>query len=371
VSRLHVLHVIDSLGLGGAERMAVDLANETARRGHRVTVCVTRPIDTLASELLPAIEVLRLARRWRYELAPIVRLLRHARRERVEIIHVHMRSSMALLLPFRAVGVLAVPVVFHDHYGTIEDDTSVPLWFRLGHRWIDFYVGVSPSLARWARANGLPDERVAVIENALDLSRLASSHPIDLRRELKLSNQVRLALIVATVRKDKGLETALEAIAHTRHDNGIHLAIAGALAEPDYLAMLRARCLELGLQGHVSFLGARRDVPALLRACDFAISSSHTESGPLVLIEFVFAGLPFVATRVGDIGRRLADAGLPGFVPPRDPLALASAIDELLDLAPRSLAERGELGRRFVHGFDIRDVVPRWLEVYDRAKRPA
>lgn len=367
---MHVLHVIDGLGLGGAERMAVDIANATARAGLRVSFCITRAVDGLSSELAAQIDVLRLDRRWRYELAPVLRLMRYVRREHVDVVHVHMRSSMALLLPLRAIGVLARPIVFHDHYGTIEEDLSVPRWFRLGRRWIDVYVGVSPLLGTWARDSGMPADRVQVIENAIDLRRFAVRRdPARLRAELGLGPDTKLGLIVANVRHEKGIETAIEAIAKARHGHRVHLAVAGALAEPPYLASLRALAVKHGLERRLTFLGPRDDVPQLLGGCDFALSASHTESGPLVLIEFMSAGVPFVATRVGDIGHRLAAAGIPGFVPPRDPGTMAVALDELLGLSTGQGAERTARGRALLVEFDFQHVLPRWLDVYDRAKR--
>lgn len=364
---LHVLHVIDELHLGGAERMAVDVANETARRGHRVTMCITRMVDHLANELRPEIEVLRLRRSSRYDVVPLTRLVRLARRERVDIVHVHMRSSLALMLPLRASHALNAPIVFHDHFGGIEDDTSVPRWIRIGRRWIDQYVGVSPALGAWAHKAGLDAARIHVIENALDLTRLSAGIPVDLRLELGLGANATLALMVATIRRDKGIETALEALAQVA-DPELHLAIAGVRADADYEAMLRTRCRELGLEDRVSFLGGRRDVPGLLRACDLAISASHTESGPLVLIEFAFAGAPFVATRVGQIGRRFADAGLPGFVAPRDPSAMATAIRDLRALTPAARATRIEQARSSMSELGIQQVFPRWLDIYQRAR---
>src|SRR5690606_5482998 len=109
-------------------------------------------------------------------------------------------------------------------------------------------------------------------------------------------------------------------------------------------------------------------VPAILAACDFALLSSHSESGPLVLVEYLAAGKPVVATRVGDIGHRLADAGVPGFVPANDPGAYTRALDELLALDADSFKQRGRHGQRMVaSGWDIRDAMPAWYAVYNRA----
>jgi len=350
--------------------MAVDLANETSRRGHRVTMCVTRSTVSLATELAPEIQSITLGRRWRYDVLPVARLVRYIRTTAVDLVHVHMRSSLSLVLPLRATRLIPTPLVFHDHYGSIEEDTSVPRWFRIGARMIDAYVGVSDSLGMWARTAGVPRERIHVIENAVDLARLSDGPPSSIVHELGLAQDTQLVLLVATVRKDKAIETAIEAVARSRYAQRLHLVIAGAIAEPDYAKSLRDNAVKLGLGDHVTFLGARRDVPALLRACDLAVLSSNTESGPLVLIEYLSAGKLIVSTRVGDVGRRLANAGLPGFVPPRNPDAMARAIDEALELDDAGRRRRESVGRALLDRFDIRDAFPRWAEVYESVRMP-
>jgi glycosyltransferase involved in cell wall biosynthesis len=357
---LHVLHVIDGLGLGGAERMAVDLANVTVEAGHRVSLSITRSPDTLASDLRPTVEVLRLGRKRSFDLLPFVRLVRFANREGVDIVHVHMRSSMALLLPFRATRALRVPVLFHDHYGTIEDDRSVPRWFRIGHRFIDRYVGVSPALGTWAQEAGM--RRVEVIENAIDLTRFDTREVSPIRKELGLSDDIALGVMVATIRRDKGLETMLDAVAAMQQRERVHVIVAGHRGEPDYVARIEAQHAKLSR--HVTLLGGRRDVPALLRAADFGLLSSHTESGPLVLVEYLYAGLPIVSTRVGDIGRRLAAANIAGFVPPREPAQLAAALDDLVALSPAERRARGAIGKQLVESWDLRHTMPRWFAAY-------
>ncbi len=362
---MHVLHVIDALGLGGAERMLVDLANATVRDGHRVSVCVTRQDTTLAPALDPRIEVIVLDRRRRWSVAGPARLTRFVRRARVDVVHAHMRSTAALVLLLRALRLVRVPIVFHDHFGGIETDRRVPAWFRIAHREVDHYVGVSDDLRRWAHDAGMPEARTSMIANALDLARFAASTPVDLRVELGIAADVRVAVHVATLRRDKGIETMLEAVAHSRHRDRLVVAVAGARADLAYVAECETLRARLGLDATVRFLGGRTDVPGLLRCADVALSSSHTESGPLVLIEYLVARVPFVATRVGDIGRRLDGLGVPGFVPPGDPKAFAAALDALLDVDALARAERAErAAARGLAAYDLAAVMPRWYEVY-------
>ena len=365
---MHVLHVIDGLGLGGAERMLVDIANRTVADGHRVSVCVTRDNVTLASELDPRVHLLVLARRARVSPLGLLRLARFIRSERVDVIHAHMRSNVAFVLQLRISRAIRTPIVFHDHYGTIEVDTSIPTWFRIGHRFIERYVGVYDKLTAWARSAGMDPSRTTTIPNALDLSRFVGAPVSGIRAELGIDASTTLAVMVATLRRDKGIEVLLEALARTSAREQIRVLVAGTDGEPDYAARCKARCAELGLDRTVTFLGGRTDVPSLLAAADLALLTSHTESGPLVLIEYLAGRLPVVSTRVGDIGRRLAEAGVPGFVAPGDAAAFARELDTLLALTLTARRARGELGQKILaEGWDIRSAMPRWYSVYREA----
>jgi glycosyltransferase involved in cell wall biosynthesis len=364
---VHVLHVIDGLGLGGAERMLVDIANRTVADGHRVSVCVTRDNVTLARELDPRIRVLVLARRARFSPLGLLRLARFVRNERVDVIHAHLRSNTAFVLQLRAVRAIRTPIVFHDHYGTIEVDQAIPSWFRLGHRFVAQYVGVYDRLTEWARNAGMDSSRTSTIPNALDLTRIVGAPVSKIREELGIG-ETALALLVATVRRDKGIETLLEAVAACSSRDRLRVVIVGTDGEADYAARCKARCTELDLDRVITFLGGRTDVPSLLPTADVALLTSHTESGPLVLIEYLAAGLPIVATRVGDIGRRLAELGVPGFVEAGDVDGFARELDAVLALSPAQRRDRGDLGRRVLtESWDIRSTMPRWYAVYRAA----
>lgn len=366
---MHVLHIIDSLGLGGAERMLVDIANATVRTGDRVSVCVTRGEVALAAQLDPRIELLVLGRQRRVDdVAAAVRLARWIRAHGVEVLHVHMRSSLKYVLLLRALRAIRVPVVFHDHYGSIEIDPSIPRWFRAGHRFIAQYVGVHEKLRAWAEAGGMPRAQTTTIENCIDLSRLTSARTVDLRAELGIAAAVPLGLLVASFKREKGIDLMIEAVALARHRRQLRIAVAGGGLDSAYARECKALVRAHGLDDVITFLGARPDIAGILPSVDFALLSSHSESGPLVLIEYLAAARPIVATRVGDIGRRLAQCGIPGFVPAGSAADFARALDELLDLSADQRQRRGERGRQVLaEGWDIRDAISRWRAVYRAA----
>lgn len=347
--------------------MLVDLANASVADGHHVSVCVTRADLTLARDLHPSIEVLVLARKRRFEWRAAMRLRDFAKR--ADVLHVHMRHTLTLILLLRMLRLLPVPLVFHDHYGTIESDTAVPIWFRVGHRLVDHYVGVYDKLSEWAREAGMPASRVTTIENAIDLTRFATTTRNSLREELGIPSTVLLGLVVSTIRPDKSIETLIDAVAATTRRSQLHIAIAGDEKDPAYARDCHAHTARAGLGSSITYLGPRTDIPQILPGCDFAALSSHTESGPLVLIEYLAAGRPIVSTVVGDIGHRLASLGVEGFVPARDPSAFAAALDTLVAQSPYERQQRGLRGRQVLtNNWDIRALMPRWYEVYDAAR---
>jgi glycosyltransferase involved in cell wall biosynthesis len=367
---MHILHLIDALDRGGAERMLVDIANATVQAGETVSVCVTRQGTALASELHPTVKLWELNRQKRFDWRAFRQLDTLVHSAGVDVLHVHGRSTFSLIMTIKTLGLLPTPVVLHDHYGAIEVDCSIPPWLRYwGNRFIDCYVGVHPQLGAWAATVGIAPERIFVIANALDLNRLESSQALDLRSAFRINADVPIGVIVCGIRHDKGIDLALQALAQLKQTPFAVLVVGGD-REPDYAAACRSQCAALGLDPKVLFLGERPDVPAILRGADFAILPSRTESGPLVLLEYMYARLPFVAFRVGSISQRVAGLGGTEFVPSNDVPALAQAIAALLHLPPTMRQMRGEHGQTLVKGyFDIRQAIPRWHAIYQKAMK--
>ena len=124
----------------------------------------------------------------------------------------------------------------------------------------------------------------------------------------------------------------------------------------------------LGLGSEVHFLGERTDVESILKGADFSVVPSRAESGPLVLIEYLVAGLPFVATRIGAVAERLAQLEVPGIVDPDRADLLSAAIDQLLTLSPAERSARAAIGPAIARRhFDISRALPLWYDVYERA----
>jgi L-malate glycosyltransferase len=181
----------------------------------------------------------------------------------------------------------------------------------------------------------------------------------DVRGELGIASDVPIVGTVCALRPEKALDVLISAAEIlVREFPGIRVLIAGHGEERRRLeSLVDSR----GLGATVIMLGRRRDVPDLLRAIDVAVNSSDLEASPLSVMEYMEAGKPVVATRVGGVPEMI-EPGVQGLlVEPRDPVGMAGAIAELLR-DPGLRARMGEHGReRRRREFDI-DVTVRTIE---------
>jgi glycosyltransferase involved in cell wall biosynthesis len=172
-----------------------------------------------------------------------------------------------------------------------------------------------------------------------------------------------LLLCVAYLHERKGHKYLFEAVRLLRERGTVvHLQLAGDGEARD---LLEALVDDAGLRRQVSFLGmlGHADLLSIYRSgkVDLAVLPTLHEGIPAGLLEPMAYGIPVIATNTGGIPELLED-GVGIMVPPRDPLALADAIQRLLGDASlrRQLAEAGR--RRVENGWGVTNVVSTLLE---------
>jgi glycosyltransferase involved in cell wall biosynthesis len=149
---------------------------------------------------------------------------------------------------------------------------------------------------------------------------------------------------VANLRPEKDHLTLVRAMAIVvRQHPAAHLLIVGPRSDSDYFEAIHREIAAHALTDHITLLGQRQDVNAILRACDIGVLSSVHEGLPLALIEYGLACLPAVATDVGACASVLDNGRVGIVVPPAAPGELAAALVSLL----QSPTRRTELGEAF------------------------
>lgn len=360
--RTSVLHVTDTLDAGGAERMAMNLANGLDRSRFRSFLCTTRHEGVLAAEARPDVGVLALGRRSRRDdPVAVLRVAAFLHRHRIDVVHAHGTSVF-----ISAAACVLAPrtrLVWHDHLGA---DPSTRLPRRRAYRWattqVDHVITVSRVLQDWdQRELAIAPHRLTTMANFVFPGR-ADRPPPTLP-----GTAGRRVACVANLRAQKDHQTLLEAWrAVVDEVPDAHLLLLGAPVDPAVAAGVEATIAARGLGPHTTLLGTRSDVAEVLAGCTVGVLSSRSEGFPLALLEYGSAGLAVVATEVGECPTIL-DHGRAGLlVPPAQPEALAGALVELLieETHRRTLAER--LERRVASEYSAAAVIRRVEAVYDQ-----
>lgn len=342
MNTIGVMHLVDTLSLGGTERVAMNLANFLPRDKYRAHLCTTRRDGPLAKLVNDDVGRLRLNRRRTFEMRAIRRLVSFIRHNRIAILHAHgtsiVSANIASMFP-------PYPkIVWHDHYGTNErKERSVWKFRRLTAR-VRAVVAVSQPLADWSRQRlRFPADRVWCLPNFIDCAARddvsGGGEPEGLP-----GRKGKRIVCVANLRAAKDHLTLLRAMKQivVQHPEA-HLLLVGALDNAGCHESVKREIEALALHRHVSLLGQREDVPAILRACDVGVLSSTSEGLPMSLLEYGTAGLAVVATRVGQCPVVLDEGRAGLLVPPSSPEQLADSIGSILADA----TTRGELGNAF------------------------
>ncbi|MDQ2974671.1 MAG: glycosyltransferase family 4 protein [Acidobacteriota bacterium] len=362
---LHVVHLIEALGPGGAERLLYTNLKHLDKTRIRSTVMTVFPHATHWVEPIRELDISVTSLNCKGPgelLSGIKSLRRWLRVNRPDVIHSHLWAANII---GRVAGRLShVPVISSIHnpdheIEAWEDGSNVGMNKRRAIKSLDRWtarfgcermIAVSDYVKQSAHRHlGYPLERIELLYNPIDVESLGTSATNSREhflREWGLPEDALVLLNVARVSPQKGLLHAVRAMPAIleRHPEA-HLVSVGATTDPEWLARLQAEAKELGVDSHFHVLGARRDVPSFLRNCDVFVFPSLYEGLGIALIEAMAAGCACVATTAGPIPEIVQHGRDALLVSPESSTELANAVCSLLENPERS-ASLGAAAKR-------------------------
>jgi len=373
---MRIVYLLTSLGVGGAEKQALAVAERMANRGHAVAVMTLLP--HLKEEWPTSLLVLHLD--VRKSPASVFAGLRRARvflREfRPDIVHSHCFHANIFARLLRLTGQRFAVLA------TVHNVNEGRWWRMLAYRLTDFLsrrtVAVSSAAAwRFVSLGAIPRRKCSVIPNGFDVAEFIPHRERRDQLRAQMRSKMRAEMSAPTAADDdnfvwlaigrvapaKDYPNLLQAFAIVANqDRGSRLLIAGDGRREDS-AKLEADFRKLGIQDAARWIGPRRDIPALLDAADGFVLSSAWEGMPLVVGEAMAMEKPVVATDVGGVRELVGDAGL--VVPSKNSSALAEAMIATMQQSREERAARGRSSRvRIVSHFSIDASADAWEALY-------
>lgn len=301
---MKVLQIIDSLDAGGAERMAVNIANELQAAGYESHLCVTRKEGLLKTAISKEVGYTFIEKKGKLGWTALSKLKRYIKEHQIEVVHAHSTSA------FTAVVVLFLlkskpKLIWHDHYGKanqLEARRLKVLRFLSGY--FNQVISVNKLLKAWA-IKELKCESVTYLENFA-----TATFNQELQTQLAGRDNKRIVCL-ANLREQKDHLNLLKAFEIVHRQFPVwSLHLCGKDFNDDYSLSIKQEIEQKGLKDNVFILGSRADVGAVLNSCDIAVLSSRSEGLPVALLEYGLHHLPVVVTDVGACREVVADYGV-------------------------------------------------------------
>ncbi len=347
MSKINILYVIWSLGLGGAEQVVKSLVKGLNKAKFRPFICCLNDEGRFADELkAQGIQVFALNKKRGIDFSVVPKLVKIIKENNINVVHTHLWG--ANLWGRLAANEAHIPVVVTEHN---VDVWKNPIHFvidRFLFRKTDCFVAVSEMVRGfYSQKLGVTREKIEVVYNGVEIKvPQCPCAPVpqqkNIKNELGINDDEKVIAVIGRLVPQKGIEFFLNAMKGVFNhrpstiDNRLKILIVG---EGPLLNNLKLKVKNEKLEDKVEFLGFRKDIPEILSITDILVLPSSREGLPMILLEAMAAGVIVVATRVGGTPELLQD-GFNGFlIEYGDAVGLEKEIQHILTMDERTRDE--------------------------------
>ncbi|MFN6563562.1 MAG: glycosyltransferase [Nostoc sp. ChiSLP01] len=361
-----IVFLIRSLSYGGAERQLVTLVKALDRQCFDVTILCFYTSDSLSldknlKDIDISIIYLKKQGRW-HLLGFFRRLVQHLQRIHPDVLHGY-GGTPNLLAIFLKPFFPSTQIVWGLRNSNSDSnfyDWLGRLIFRLEcilANFADLIVVNSYAGKTYYLSHGFPPKKMMVISNGIDIELFQPD--LEARKKVRsqwgISQDTILIGLVGRLDLRKDHPTFLKAAALLCKDSqNVHFVCVGGGSE-NYARELDELAYQLGISEKVIWEKARADMAAIYNALDIIVSSSYTEGFPNVIGEAMACGVPCVVTDVGDSALIVGNPDV--VVPPKNPEALKTAMEKLIEKLSIDGCDRTEIRQRIIDRFSVAELV--------------
>ena len=361
--KMKLFYIITGLGVGGAERQVLDLADRFSDQGHTVKICyLTGPVLLRPKSKNIELIGLKLDKTLVGFFKGILNLKKIIKAFDPDVVHAHMVHANL----FSRIVRIICPIrkLINTAHNTNEGGRARMLAYRFTHSLADVTTNVTLEAVKvFERKKACPIGTMQAIPNGIDtdLFKPNSADRELIRTSECIGAQDELVVAVGRLVDAKDYENLLKAFAELyKKRPNVKLWIVGEGPERESLYNLTNL---LDIRDRVKFLGVRSDVSKIYNAADLYVLSSAWEGFGLVVAEAMATEKIAVVTDCGGVKEVLGGCGY--LVPPKDSLALMQAMNTALEL---DLDERkkmsGSARNRILSNYSISEIVNIWARIY-------
>jgi glycosyltransferase involved in cell wall biosynthesis len=364
--KIKVAHVTFDMRVGGAERVILDLVQNTEPSRYAVSViCLQRPLGPFAEKLRSSgCHIETFNRKPGFDLSLIRGIRNVIQKNNINILHCHQYS------PF-VYGVLAAAftscrVIFTEHGRFYPDRRKIkrviinPALFRLTSR----VTAISEATRRALKVyENFPMDKIEVIYNGIDDTHIRMGDCNGLKAALGIDAKAPLLGTVARLDPIKNHPMMIRALKQVH--KSLPEATLLVVGDGPEMPKLKKLVDELEVSNRVVFTGMRSDARRFYQIMDVFLLTSFSEGTAMTLLEAMASGVPSLVTDVGGNPEIVSDGETGFIVPSEDSNALAGSILNIL--GKHSIRETmGRAARkRFEERFSVHKMVLEYQKLYE------
>ncbi len=355
---MKILQVIPYFCFGGAETMCENLTYALRQQGHQVTVVSLYNERTPIARRMEAagVEIRYLDKKLGLDLSMVPKLRRIMAEVRPDAVHTHLDVIKYAVAAARLAGIRHC---VHTVHNVADKEAEGRLQKIINGTYFKLGWSVPVALSHKVQQSicefyGLPEKKVPIIFNGIDLSRC--------RIKEEYASEIRNLLHIGRFNEQKNHDCLLRSfqlILKKHPDCTLTLLGDGELTDS-----VKALAKELGIEDQVKFMGAQSDVYPFLQEADAFLLPSRYEGMPMTVIEAMGTGLPIAAAAVGGLSDMLDQRGRL-VKAPVTPESFAQAVEELME-DPDRARNLGISALRGSHAYSAEYMAMKYCDVYEK-----
>jgi glycosyltransferase involved in cell wall biosynthesis len=354
MKNINIIQLVDTLKVGGAEVLAVNISNALFDKGVNSHLCATRQEGPLKENLNSNVGYLFLNRKSTLSFKSIFILRDYIVNNNITIVQAHSTSyfisiCVKLFLP-------KLKILWHNHTGANTSLKGFKLFFlKFCCKYFDYIINVNEDLDIWSK-NILKKNDSSYVRNFPFF--------VNHKSETKLFGQEGKRIVcLAGLRKEKDHINLLNAfLLVLKHDPYYTLHIVGKDYNDNYSKIIHDFVRNQKLVNHVFFYNLCTDIKNILEQSDIGVLSSESEGLPIALLEYGLAKIPVVCTDVGECYNIINNSKV--IVPSKNSNKLANAIITLISDIEIKNKIALKLHNNVINNYSVNNSIKNLIDIY-------
>jgi glycosyltransferase involved in cell wall biosynthesis len=296
---MKILHIIDTLALGGAQVVLKGIVENDRQNTNNVYVLRNTDTKMDIHPLNGRVVVSGCTRK--YSIGNMRKLKSLINEYNPDIIHLHLPKSLFAGILLKSISKIETPVIYHEHGSILGTEKRGDLFYsfyryllKISSKYFEGYITISGLVTDSLRDVLGSDVNIERIYNFVDLERFKPGKKYEIRKEFGYKEKDFIVGFACRLVERKGWKTFLECADMMKGNSAVKFAVAGSGKDED----LMKKYIQEHKLGNVKMLGFRKDMERMYSTFDIFVAPAYIEPLGLTHIEAMACGTPVIVSDV-------------------------------------------------------------------------